>query len=193
MNKRIVSFFFLLLFAGSLYAAIGIIDLRTEQLKNPAGIDVRQPRLSWRIESDEQNVIQTAYHILVASSPELLEQGKGDIWDSGKIESDASQWITYQGKTLKCNAPYYWKVKIDTNKGATNWSALAFWTTGLFNEADWQGQWIGLDRAALGDSETQWSRLAARYLRKEFAVKKSVKRATVHIAGMGLYLSLIHI
>ncbi len=104
MNKRIVSFFFLLLFAGSLYAAIGITDLRTEQLKNPAGIDVRQPRLSWRIESDEQNVIQTAYHILVASSPELLEQGKGDIWDSGKIESDASQWITYQGKTLKCNA-----------------------------------------------------------------------------------------
>ena len=187
MNKRIVSFFFLLLFAGSLYAAIGITDLRTEQLKNPAGIDVRQPRLSWRIESDEQNVIQTAYHILVASSPELLEQGKGDIWDSGKIESDASQWITYQGKTLKCNAPYYWKVKIDTNKGATNWSAPAFWTTGLFNEADWQGQWIGLDRTAPGDSETQWSRLAARYLRKEFAVKKSVKRATVHIAGMGLY------
>mgnify|MGYP003166123787 FL=1 len=187
MNKRIVSFFFLLLFAGSLYAAIGITDLRTEQLKNPAGIDVRQPRLSWRIESDEQNVMQTAYHILVASSPELLEQGKGDIWDSGKIESDASQWITYQGKTLKCNASYYWKVKIDTNKGATNWSAPAFWTTGLFNEADWQGQWIGLDRAAPGDSETQWSRLAARYLRKEFAVKKSVKRATVHIAGMGLY------
>ena len=56
-----------------------------------------------------------------------------------------------------------------------------------FNEADWQGQWIGLDRAAPGDSETQWSRLAARYLRKEFAVKKDVKRATVHIAGMGLY------
>lgn len=62
-----------------------------------------------------------------------------------------------------------------------------FWTTGLFNEADWQGQWIGLDRAAPGDSETQWSRLAARYLRKEFALKKGVKRATVHIAGMGLY------
>ena len=117
----------------------------------------------------------------------LLEQGKGDIWDSGKIESDASQWITYQGKTLKRNASYYWKVKIDTNKGATNWSAPAFWTTGLFNEANWQGQWIGLDRAAPGDSETQWSRLAARYLRKEFAVKKGVKRATVHIAGMGLY------
>lgn len=189
MNKRtfIVSIFLFLLFAGSVHAAIGITDLRTEQLENPIGIDVRQPRLGWRIESEERNVMQTAYHILVASSPELLAQGKGDCWDSGKVESDASQWIGYQGKSLKGNAPYYWKVKVYTNQGEAPWTTPATWTTGLFNEADWQGQWIGLDRAAPGDSETQWSRLAARYLRKEFALKKEVKRATVHIAGMGLY------
>lgn len=171
MNKRIFisSIFSLLLFAGSLHAAISIADLRTEQLKNPLGIDTRHPRLGWRIESNEQNVIQTAYHILVASSPELLAQGKGDCWDSGKVETDASQWITYLGKSLKCNVPYYWKVKVYTNKGEADWSTPAFWTMGLLNEADWQGQWIGLDRAAPDDSETQWSRLAARYLRKEFA------------------------
>ena len=189
MNKRIfiVAFFAFLFLAGSVYAAIGITELRTEQLKNPLGIDVRQPRLGWRIESDEQNVMQTAYHILVASSADLLAQGKGDIWDSGKIESDASQWIAYQGKPLKRNARYYWKVKVYTNRGEADWSAPAFWSMGLLNEADWQGQWIGLDRAASGDSETQWSRLAARYLRKEFALSREVKRATVHIAGMGLY------
>ncbi len=79
MNKRIfiLSILSLLFFAGSLRASIGITDLRVEQLKSPIGIDVRQPRLGWRIESDEQNVMQTAYHILVASSPELLAQGKG--------------------------------------------------------------------------------------------------------------------
>lgn len=189
MNKRlfILSFFFLLFAGASMYAAIGITDLRTEQLKNPVGIDVRQPRLGWRIESDEQNVMQTAYRILVASTPQLLAQDKGDCWDSGKIETDASQWITYQGKSLRRNTPYYWKVKVFTNKGEADWSLPAFWSTGLFNEADWQGQWIGLDRAAPGDSETKWSRLAARYLRKEFELKKEVKRATVHIAGMGLY------
>ena len=77
MNKRIfiVAFFAFLFLAGSVYAAIGITELRTEQLKNPLGIDVRQPRLGWRIESDEQNVMQTAYHILVAYSADLLEQG----------------------------------------------------------------------------------------------------------------------
>ena len=77
-------------------------------------------------------------------------------------------------------------MKIDTNKGATNWSAPAFWTTGLFMKRTGKDN-DRLDRAAPGDSETQWSRLAARYHRKEFALKKGVKRATVHIAGMGLY------
>ena len=45
MNKRIfiVAFFAFLFLAGSVYAAIGITELRTEQLKNPLGIDVRQP------------------------------------------------------------------------------------------------------------------------------------------------------
>lgn len=108
---------------------------------------------------------------------------------SGKIETDASQWITYQGEPLKCNAPYYWKVKVYTNKGEANWSNPAFWSMGLFNEADWRGQWIGLDRAAPGDSETQWSRLAARYLRKEFALKKEVKQSHVHVARKGADMS----
>lgn len=188
MNKKIsISLLYLLILAGTAHAALRVTDLRTEQLKNPLGIDICHPRLGWRIESDEQNVMQTAYHILVASSPELLAQGKGDCWDSGKVKTDASQWITYQGETLKRNTPYYWKVKVYTHTNETDWSEPASWSMGLLNEADWQGQWIGLDRPAPGDSETQWSRLAARYLRKEFALTKEVKRATVHIAGMGLY------
>lgn len=148
MNKKILILSFLsvlFLAAGPIRAAIGVTNLRTEQLKNPSGIDTHQPRLGWRIESNEQNVMQTAYHILVASSPDLLAQGKGDMWDSGKVETDASQWITYQGENLKRNAPYFWKVKVYTNKGESDWSSPAFWSMGLFNEADWQGQWIGLD------------------------------------------------
>ena len=175
MNKKIlISLLYLLILAGTAHAVLRVTDLRTEQLKNPLGIDIRHPRLGWRIESDEQNVMQTAYHILVASSPELLAQGKGDCWDSGKVKTDASQWITYQGETLKRNTPYYWKVKVYTHTNETDWSEPASWSMGLLNEADWQGQWIGLDRPAPGDSETQWSRLAARYLRKEFALTKEV-------------------
>ena len=65
------------------------------------------------------------YRILVASSPELLAQDKGDLWDSGKVESDASVWIPYQGKRLKSNQRVYWKVRSYTNRGETEWSEPA--------------------------------------------------------------------
>lgn len=183
----ISSLFSMILIANAAYASVGVSDLRIEQQQNPLGIDTRQPRMGWRIESDKQNVIQTAYRILVASSPELLSKNEGDCWNSGIVKSDSSQWISYKGKRLTRNSQYYWKVKVYTNKGETKWSATATWSMGLINESDWQGQWIGLDKAADGDSETQWSRLAARYLRTEFTAEKTIKRATVHIAGMGLY------
>lgn len=160
---------------------------RTEQLTNPLGIDTKTPRLSWRIASNARNVMQTAYRVLVASSPEKLAQNVGDLWDSGNVASDASQWISYQGKPLKSNDRCYWKVKVTTNQGEAPWSEPATWTMGLLGETHWRGQWIGLDRAAPGDSETQWSRLAARYLRKEFTATKPVKQATVHVSGLGLY------
>ncbi|MDR0891920.1 MAG: family 78 glycoside hydrolase catalytic domain [Mediterranea sp.] len=188
MMKRLFAVAIALLLAdASLQAAVGTTDLRVEDLSNPQGIDVLAPRLGWRIESDRQDVMQTAYHILVASSPELLAAGKGDCWDSGQVQSDASQWVEYQGTALKAGTPYYWKVKVYTTQGEAAWSDVASWSMGLINEADWQGRWIGLDHAAPGDSETQWSRLSARYLRKEFDLTKPVKRATAYIAGLGLY------
>ncbi len=162
-------------------------SLRTEQMTNPIGLDTTAPRLGWVIESDAQNVVQTAYRLLVASSPELLAQDEGDLWDSGKVESDASQWVPYEGKELKDNARAYWKVKSFTNVGESDWSEPAYWTVGLLTESHWKGLWIGMDRSSPWDDETYWSRLSARYFRKEFSIEKPVRQATLYIAGLGLY------
>ena len=82
------------LLAASLHAA-EVANLRCEYRENPLGIDVVKPRLSWVIEdrdprSDLRGIKQTAYQVLVASSEELLKQDKGDLWNSGKVESDQS-------------------------------------------------------------------------------------------------------
>lgn len=76
--------------------------LRTEQMVNPMGIDAETPRLSWRLVSAERNVMQTAY-VLVASSLEKLNKNEGDLWDSGKVNSDASIWVSYAAEALKSN------------------------------------------------------------------------------------------
>ena len=167
--------------------AVSVSTVRTENMTNPIGIDTTSPYFGWRLESEKREVLQTAYRILVASSKELLDQDKGDLWDSGKVLSSSSVHIKYEGTKLKSNQYGWWKVKSFTNKGETKWSEVAFFSVGLINEVNWRGQWVGLDKAAPGDSETKWSRLSSRYLRKEFKLKNGIKRATVHIAGMGMY------
>lgn len=167
--------------------AVSVTTVRTENMSNPIGLDTAQPHFSWRIESEKRDVLQTEYQIIVASSKELLDKDNGDLWDSGKVPSSSSIRIKYEGKKLKSNQYGWWKVKSFTNKGETKWSESAYFSIGLLSEVNWRGQWIGLDRAAAGDSETTWSRLSSRYLRKEFKLKGGIKRATVHIAGMGMY------
>ncbi len=187
MIKRLTFLWLLSCLFGANAVAVTVSGLCAEQMTDPWGLDTATPRLSWRLLSDKKQVMQTAYRILVASSPELLSKDKGDLWDTGKVSSDASLWIPYQGKQLASNQRAYWKVKSYTTRGETPWSALARFSIGLLKEAHWSGRWIGLERALPGESETQWSVLAARYLRKEFDVSKQIKQATVHIAGIGLY------
>ena len=169
-----------------------ITDLRTEQLTNPLGLDTPQPRFSWRIGSEKRNIIQTTYRLLVASSPELLNENQADVWDTGEVCSDTSIWINYQGLPLQPNKRYYWKVWVKTNTDESTWSETAFWGMGLMGETHWKGRWIGVDRPMSWDSETMFSRLSARYVRKEFKLNKTIKEATLHISGLGVYECLIN-
>ncbi|MDR3651838.1 MAG: family 78 glycoside hydrolase catalytic domain [Paludibacter sp.] len=187
-SKHLLLIFYLLQLTLFANATITVTALKTEGITNPQGIDATQPRLSWKTEAtSEQNVMQNAYQIIVASSSLKLGKNEGDVWNSGKVSSDAQLWIPFTGKALHTNAAYFWKVKVWTNKGESGWSTIGTWSMGLLNENDWKAQWIGLDKAMPWDSETTWSRLSARYLRKEFKATKSIKRATVHISGLGLY------
>ena len=157
-------------------AQVAITNLRCEMLQNPLGIDVLQPRLSWQLESKQRNVVQQSYQIIVSSSMQKLQTNNGDVWNSGVITSSQSAQVYYAGKPLQSATTYYWKIKSITNKGTTN-SSSAFFSTGLLNESDWKAKWIGYDKASPWDSITQWSRLSARYLRKEFTRIHSSKKS----------------
>ncbi|MBQ5903626.1 MAG: hypothetical protein IIW89_04740, partial [Alistipes sp.] len=100
-------------------AGVEVGQLEVEQFERPLSVERAQPRLSWIIQSDERGVMQTAYHVLVASAPELLTEGKADLWDSGVVASDASIWVPYGGKQLKSNQRCYWRVKVYTTCGSS--------------------------------------------------------------------------
>ena len=111
MKKIIFSFVIILLIVNTT-SALNPTALRCEFAENPMGVDVAQPRLYWWVESDKRNQKQTAYRILVASTPELLAQDVGNIWDSGKVNSDQTAHVNYQGKKLVSSQQVFWKVRV---------------------------------------------------------------------------------
>ena len=186
-----------LLFAGltsaTFAASTEVTQLRCEQLADPLGIDVTQPRLSWQLASDQRGTSQSAYEILVASSEAKLKPGTADLWESGKVVSAQSIHVRYAGKPLTSRQACVWQVRVWDQAGKVSaWSARAVWSLGLLQPDDWRGQWIGQDEvpaaAAPGVKPVpdNTRRLAARMLRKDFVVSKPVARATAYVSGLGL-------
>ena len=189
MKSIIKGFIFFIIITTYLQASqINIKNLRCEYKVNPIGVDIENPRLSWVLESNQRGVKQIAYQIFVASSLKNLDSEKADIWNSGKIESDNSIQIGYEGKSLESNKKYFWKVKIWDQENKMYSSETVFWTTGLFKDSDWKASWIGLDKAVGDDDpDTPKRKLSTRMLRHEFEINKKIKSATAFISGLGLF------
>ena len=132
--------------------------------------------------------MQTGYRILVSTDPGDLETGENLIWDSGDVPSDRSVLVPYEGPELESRRDYYWKVRVATNHGDTLWSEPSRWSMALLDDSDWQARWIGYD-SCLNRTDTLgvFSRLAARYLRKEFDAGRDIAQARLYISGLGLY------
>src|SRR5580658_5846376 len=106
MKRTILSIFVFALILGLRFAhsqmivpsPVTVSELRCEYRDSPLGIDVIRPRLSWKLSSSRRGEMQTAYQVLVASSAEKLAAYEGDLWDSGRVASDADCQVEYAGK-----------------------------------------------------------------------------------------------
>lgn len=150
--------------------------LRCENLPQPSCVDSPSPRLSWRTEASGSNWTQSAYRVIVSSSPEGLQSGVGDLWDTGRVESPESIGIVYQGRPLTSNEECFWQVQTwDSQGNPSAWSRPGKWEMGLLAPDDWgDSAWIGNGQAGM-----------APYLRREFSLKGPVKRARLFDAGLG--------
>ena len=82
------------------HPSIQVQDVRCEYERNPLGIDVREPRLSWKLLSDQRGSVQSAYQIRVTD-----EQGDV-VWDTSKVLSDQSIHVPYGGPALQSGQRY---------------------------------------------------------------------------------------
>src|SRR5258707_929652 len=129
---------------AQLLAQLTVGGLRVEYLTNPIGIDVVHPRLSWRIASTARNTMQAAYQLQVATSEANLSRGANLVWDSGKVESDASVFVDYGGPPTVRATRYYWRVRVwDARGRAPPGGAPGFGKRGRLPPGDWPARGMG--------------------------------------------------
>ncbi len=159
-----------------------IINITCEYRNNPTGIDITAPRFGWQMNTDRSGARQIAYHIRMASTRKLLTDGKIDLWDSGKINSDQSVHVIYQGEPLQSRQVGYWMVTVWDEIGNANNSDIAWFELGLLQPDDWQGNWIGTP--VYGGRQ---SMVPAPYLRKSFTLPGNFHTARLYVTALGLY------
>lgn len=174
-----------MIFYESVLAQVQVRELRVEFLKNPLGIDVEAPQLSWQLQSKERNVLQVAYEIRMSKEVPALFRNSKLVWQTGKVTSNESLHVVYAGEHLQSGQKYYWQVRVWDNKGnVSTWSDVAFWQMGLLASKDWKGKWIGLD-VGYPEPGDDHRKLPARMARREFEVTKPIVDATLFLSGLG--------
>ena len=183
-------------------AQISPTALRCEYLENPSVVDVLNPRLSWVnvAKEGDRGQIQTAWEIRVASSRDKLLNNQSDLWSSGKVASNQSTNIYYNGKPLLSRQDCSWQVRTWDRKGnASKWSEPAFWSMGILKPEEWKAQWIGAPwqgeealskpphRGAEKGGIPQDLPPPAPLLRKSFSVSKDLASARAYVTGLGFF------
>ncbi len=173
-------------------ASVQPVDLTCEYLKNPLGLDVRQPRFSWKLKATDASARgqrQTAWVIVVATDRDKLERDEGDLWDSGWNKSDQSQLIEYKGKPLASGQVCWWKVLVrDEKDRPSEWSLPGMWSVGLLESTDWSAKWIGTDMAfQRKPGQAADNNLPDPWLRKTFSLDAAPKQALIAVASVGYH------
>lgn len=158
-------------------------ELRCEYARNPLGVATTRPRLSWRAAAHGKDRAQRAYRLLVASDPSILDNGSGDLWDSGVVESSQSTNVEYDGVGLVSRTAGFWTVRIWDEEGrASAFSEPAHFELALLERSDWSAQWI----------TSPWdARHHSPLIRHAFhlpaTTRTGIARARAYICGLGYY------
>jgi alpha-L-rhamnosidase len=185
-------------FSGGAAAQLKPVSLECESLTTPLGMDVQKPLLSWKLQDPRDGAKQTAYEIQVGSREALLLDGKPDVWDSGRVQSDDSIGVAYEGPALISSKRYFWRVLIwDQDGKPYPPSEISWWETGLLRQENWKAKWISYEEPELRrvrQSGAEWITnpdteapkdvdSTAHDFRFRFEVTKPVRRAALYVTG----------
>lgn len=124
---------------------MNLYDLRTENqttvLALPPSSSGFRPRFSWKLASDDTNVLQATYRLQVSTDPDFANM----TWDSGEVKTRQSHLVPYSGPSLSQSTRYWFRVKVVSNAGlSSSWSQRSWFETAL--QGPWTSAFVSPDR-----------------------------------------------
>lgn len=154
-----------------------LINLKTEYLINPLGIDAVHPYLTWNVIGDdikEQKAFEITYKI-----------NNGEERTINKKTS--SVYYEFE-EELKSRDFVSWKLRVQNEKNVwSNYSEEPYFSIGLLNKSDWSAKWI------YGDySVSKNKRYPVDYFKKVFDIEEVSEKAFLYITALGIYEAYIN-
>ncbi|MCA8961722.1 MAG: family 78 glycoside hydrolase catalytic domain [Planctomycetes bacterium] len=126
--------------------ALRATRLRADALVDPVIAPHAAPILSWVVEGSGFDRAQSAYRIIASTSRAEVERGRGDLWDTGRVQTGDSLHVVYEGRPARAARRVHWRVKLwDEHDREGEWSSVATFGVPLAENTWTDDLWIGLD------------------------------------------------
>ena len=157
---------------------MNLYDLTTNHMSEYLGLE-ETPYFSWKIRSEKENTFQKSYRITVRN-------GQKTVWDSGRVESGDTTFITYKGEPLESSTVYEWEVEAEDNYGSIAKEKSCF-ETALLNAGDWKAVWVESALPVKKRKKGFGNQPAPTLFRKGFRLPSGVKKARLYVTCHGIY------
>ena len=156
---------------------IAITELTMDYLNNPVGT-AGMPRFSWKLESDQKNILQEGYRLQIALTPDF----QMPVYDSGYVESSRSVHVEVaEDKFLRSLSCYYVRVQVRAGGCESAFCVPGRFVTGILREQEWEARFVS------GESRDDSDRSGSTCLRRDILLSGEVEEAYVCATALGLY------
>lgn len=154
-------------------------DFKVEYQSGQMFLAEKRPAFSWKLVSDQTDVMQTAYQLQVYK---IETETDKLVWDSGIKEDSASLYHVYAGAELESQNEYRAIVRVWNNKEEQAETSLCFETT-RFPEDGFCGKWITYPGEEID---------ACPIFIQRFKAAGEIRKACVYASACGIYMVQIN-
>ncbi|WP_330286116.1 family 78 glycoside hydrolase catalytic domain [Streptomyces sp. NBC_00576] len=159
-----------------------VIGLHTSDDSGLVATPCLQPRLSWSLASERPGVLQHAYEIQVSA-----DQSFDDPASSGEVESGLVTDHPWPAPPLRSRELRYWRVRVRTDLGWTEWSGPVQVEAALLDEMDWTARPVHVpsDRGRTSPGPVP-------LLRREFDLPAEPVSARLYVTSLGVHRTAVN-